>query len=577
MLRDWRLACLVALTAAVVLVQPMLFTHPRLWAEEATLYLKFAYLHSLLDGVLFVPVPELGYLYVAASLPAAVVSRLPLELAAHALTYYAFALWTLLFATVLYGRSLVWNRPHERVAVCLAILGLSFLAPEVWINVTNIQIYVAALVVCVLVGPADGPAGGTGAARRWYGRGVVVFGGLSGLYSVALLPAFVKKALDLKTREATVQAALLGGCAAVQLALFGAARAFSESSSARLAGLPLARRLLFLAYYEFVNPLTGGHGGGAAVRWLGLDAVHVSAEAAAEPAHVLLAVLAAACAAGVILCLWWRPRHAAQTWLFLAFVATVAAVSFGALRGVPGGRYSILPGFILLCMLLHASTLGSPGGRARARAIASKVLLATAILANLGNVSAARRRLSYGGEVPDWRGEVAQWRLDPDRRLRVLPGPGWHLYLPLRESLIELNRALADGLAAGGGHLPELALAPQVLSRLPLEFDVYVDVVLEHPASFRAGRLALDGSRGQVRLAASGGSDAGADRLRLRFAHRPNLRRRFADVLATMRSLESARLEIDTDPPVGARVESICLAGNDLDALFVLDPAVWSR
>jgi hypothetical protein len=205
------------------------------------------------------------------------------------------------------------------------------------------------------------------------------------------------------------------------------------------------------------------------------------------------------------------------------------------------------------------------------------VLLAAAIAANLGNVVAARRWLSYGGEVPDWPGEVAQWRADPDRRLRILPGAAWHLYLPPRERLVELNRALAESLAQGGGRLPELALAPEVLSALPLELDLYAEVVLAEPAVFRGARLELGGTGGTIRLEPEGRPGARSDRLRLRFAHRPNLRRRFHGALATARSLQAARLEIDTDPPVAARVEALCVASNDHDALFVIDPGIWCR
>jgi hypothetical protein len=44
-----------------------------------------------------------------------------------------------------------------------------------------------------------------------------------------------------------------------------------------------------------------------------------------------------------------------------------------------------------------------------------------------------------------------------------------------------------------------------------------------------------------------------------------------------VRHLQGARLEIDADPPVAARVEALHLAAGDHAALFVIDPLVWSR
>ena len=124
----------------------------------------------------------------------------------------------------------------------------------------------------------------------------------------------------------------------------------------------------YLVYFEVIKPLSGGHGAYELLRRLGLaDSLQRRTVEVADPVLVPFALLGAACAAGLLLCLWWKPRPASQTWLLVAFVSTTASVSLGALSGVPGERYSILPGFILLCMVLHvaAPELGTPNAWAR--------------------------------------------------------------------------------------------------------------------------------------------------------------------------------------------------------------------
>src|SRR5215203_5879137 len=83
---------LFLLLVLIFLRAPTLLLEPRLWAEEASLFLHYAYTHGFLDSLLFVPQKAAGYFSLACTLPATIAAHLfPLAYAPVVMTYFSLS------------------------------------------------------------------------------------------------------------------------------------------------------------------------------------------------------------------------------------------------------------------------------------------------------------------------------------------------------------------------------------------------------------------------------------------------------------------------------------------------------
>lgn len=110
-----RWACVLGCAALIALRAPVLVLAPRLWAEEASVYLAYAQSQSFLRSLLFVPTSDFpaGYLNLPANLASTLAAFVfPLELAPAVAMVIAFALQLVPFVIVLWGRSRFWTTPR---------------------------------------------------------------------------------------------------------------------------------------------------------------------------------------------------------------------------------------------------------------------------------------------------------------------------------------------------------------------------------------------------------------------------------------------------------------------------------
>jgi hypothetical protein len=113
--------------------------------------------------------------------------------------------------------------------------------------------------------------------------------------------------------------------------------------------------------------------------------------------------------------------------LALAFGALLVGTSLTAFDGLPGGRYAVLPGIVLLLLVLDCARplrYGAGGWLAIA-------MLAMSLRSGVATYR-EQKHFACDGATSDWRGEVARWRADPDHRLRICPA-SWRIELDAPE------------------------------------------------------------------------------------------------------------------------------------------------
>ncbi len=409
-------------------------------AEEASVYLAYAYDHGVLASLLLVPTSEgpAGYLHLVANITAVIQARLfSLESAAVVSTVVAFLIQLIPFALVLWGSSRVWESQgfpgsaRRRSLACAVLLFGPAISPSVWLSTINAQVFCGIASLLILI---EEPSR-VGHRRRWLYRGLLVFNGFSGPYTALLAPGFVWRAWRMRSREAWLQVVIVGTTGGLQLLCYLYAGLGSELAPDRLTPLSWATAVSSILVFHLFGALVGNELADIVGEPLGLVVLpDYIVPTTSAPWGMLLAAMFILVLAGYGLL---RGR---RSWvleaLLLNFVVMAASLSQLA-HGLPWRRYSVVPGVLFLMVTL----IGSWESERTLRRTACRVLLAISLAFGVATfwrdapMHLQEFTVTNFGKAPgrpDWREEVAAWRRDPAYPLRVWPFAGgrtWKAYL----------------------------------------------------------------------------------------------------------------------------------------------------
>ena len=408
----WRFGVLFCAAVAIVLRAPHLFTEPRFYCEEALEYFVAPQLHGWPEWLFW---PHQGYYSLVPNFACAAAWLVPLEMAPVVTTWVAFGVQLLPIAIVLWSKAPLWSSVQARVASVAALL-VCYGTGETWLSTIMAQYYLG--VAAALIYLDDDTAAER--ARRWFLRGVLLLGGLTGVLSCFLLPLFAWRALRRRHGEPIVHAAILTLCVVVQ----GIAALSYSSLPENIANATLGSRVEIpslvaitaaLANNVFLTNVLGEH---TAARVVSDLATRPLAEGLSSSVFALLVFVPLA---ALLTFLGWGKQRLPILGAFAAVFLVTLSVTMGSKLGVlvPGGgaRYYLIPSALFLVLL--ATCLAQPTSRiGQARRIVAALLIGCALLHGF---------IGYRSVVPDfrewsnWRNEVEQWREQPYHRLHIWP------------------------------------------------------------------------------------------------------------------------------------------------------------
>jgi hypothetical protein len=416
---------ILALSVLVVYARtPILLHRPRFWAEEAVVYFRLAWEGPWLAAL---AAPHNGYLSLVNNVTAAFAANLvPLERAPLVTTLAALLCQLAPIAIILFGRiPLLAGLPRQAVAVLIVLLTPP--SAEVWLNTINSQFHLALATGLLLLEDGEIPS----RAGRILRRCLLAAAGLTGFVSCFLAPLALHRAWATRRREPIIQAGILCAAAALQLSILGT---LGERSTAaeRRGSVNVWTTATTLMTRTVIEPLLGSELGArissGIVAYRRTSRVHADALGVALAAG-LLALLA---------CLLWQPRRRGAAALAGAYLLIAVLSIAGSLTRdkaalisvshVNGGRYFYAPA-VLMSLLVLSALAWNGGTFARMRTLVCGALLALSLVTNARHF---RDNLLVDPRWPDWAVEIAGWRGNPSRELRVWP-PGWTLKLdPVR-------------------------------------------------------------------------------------------------------------------------------------------------
>jgi hypothetical protein len=404
---------------------PMLLLEPRLWAEEASLFLRYAYTHSFLESVTFIP-QNLGYILFVINLPTAIAAHVfPLAYAPAVTTYFSLSILLVLFALILWGHSSVWETIGKKTLACLIILFAPSSTAEVWLNSTNAQVYCGLIAACLLLEDLRAIS----ACRRWTYRVLLGFCGLSGVYTIFFGGMFLIKAWLEKSREALIHVGIVACATLVQVTVFLYAYFSNTLNTKRLASLNLGKAVPGLFLHQFVLPVFGSQGERRLSTTVSV-LVPTSRDFLVSSVPWLTGILAVGYLCVLLYTILPRTHQHSQMLFLGCYVCTAVGTTIFSLHGVPGGRYAVVSGVLLLFMLLNNLQIPPLNLRSMFCAV---FLVWALIVGTMGyRTNGAQDYFVCNADCPKWADELQRCELTSECVLTVWPYPRWKFLWPAR-------------------------------------------------------------------------------------------------------------------------------------------------
>ena len=398
------LFCLVALTLVVlafVVRSPEVFSSPRFWAEEGSLWFREAYQSGFIEHLFFLPQRTAGYFLIGPNLSTALGAHaVDIEYAPYITLAFSLLIQLMPFAIVLTGSSKLWDTPLRKFFVCLIILFAPSNSIEAWLNTINSQVYSGLTVACILLEPTRSFT----KLRTIIFCLILTFSGLNGIYATFLAPCFLIKCFRERSKASVALLMCSWITALVQVGAFLYLLRTQALSSKKFSQGP-AIKFDQIVIHHWLVPILGNWAG----RYFNIFSRY------SDNLFLL-------CAGVLTAITFWKRKDRKEELLllFLGFLIVSFLTAFASVGGVPGGRYGVLPGYLFLLLLYTQIDIKL----APKRSFFVAFLLITSLFHGLRiyrQPYSTNRQKCPPVHCPRWSEEVETWRKDPTYLPRIWP------------------------------------------------------------------------------------------------------------------------------------------------------------
>ena len=394
---------------------PELFSYPRFFAEEGSLYFSYAYSHSWLNNLL---TPQHGYYTVYNSIVTSLAKLPSIDNAPLVTIFTAFVVQVAVSLYVIWGGISILDNLAKKIIVALIIPICSF--PHVWLTTIGIHFWLPVVTFFILIS-SDTADRKNSIFRACF----LVLSGLTGVISCFMTPLFMLRTYRDKSKEYLKYSIILTCCSLMQIYVF-LHEYFTQS-------VELAHRFkgnsfipVFIKYiiYQFSIPLFGrGIFQHESVIKINNIISMVSTKLfnhdyfentiAATPfvlGMIILLTMTTICVK--------NSKQVEYTLMLLAFiiVSTISTVASERMSGGP--RYTFVPTVIMFTVFAASINI-----RTIKNALCNigLYLMLLALFFNIREFRAITNMI-YNTEYPVWKKEVEVWRmLGEAYPIRILP------------------------------------------------------------------------------------------------------------------------------------------------------------
>lgn len=430
---NYKLALFLLFVGLIFFRAPILLLEPRLWAEEASLYMVHSMHSDWIDGIFFSPKYTAGYFALSCSLPATIAAHSPLRLAPFITTYFSLLVFLLLIVKVIWNDSDLFKPNINKLVICCIIL---FFPPgsagEVWLNATNLQVYCACISLIILLSESENKT----RIRLPINVGLLIFCGLSGPYSIFLGPAFFYRLLKKRNLEALIYSLAIGLTGLIQVSLYFYLKHEHFLSAKKTGAISFAKTFVGMFRFHIVEPILGMEFGGMLLNAIGFSTIYHDN---IVDNHLQIAGILSAIIIAILFSLTWKKNYQHKL-LMICFLSVSMLTAIFATHNVPHNRYTFFPSVILGLILMSSSWKFEW----KPKIVLSSLLLFCGLFFGLLEFRSFRDTEYFGKSTPrpEWSKQIKAWEKDPMKKLTIWPYPRWKFNLPKKSEIGKMRKSI---------------------------------------------------------------------------------------------------------------------------------------
>jgi len=412
---------LLGSAAVMILRAPGFFLEPRIWAEEGTVYMAYAYNHSFWQALV---APHQGYYGLFPNLATILALAFGVEHAPTVTTWLSFGAQLLPIAIIAWSNGSIWRVWYRRLLGVLVVL-FAASSGEVWLNTINAQFYFNIAVFLLLLEDSRTFV----KWRRWLYAFILAFSALTGAVSCFMLPMYILKAIWERSRGSVLQAGILSLGTLVQVMAWWSSRDANLGLPSRLGNLDYPSLIAVIVNRTVVAPILG-----QSLAGLTAELLMAVRTAGGAVYNLLTAGLSIGFLALLIALCWRNPK---QGILMAGSYLLVVSLSIATALVAPGDpkfllvypygaiRYFYSPSVMLL--LLLTANIDLPAPKPRWLTWFSLILLLAGLVSGAWHYAGDIEQFR-GANWPNWSWEINRWKADPEHEVRIWPPP-WTMKL----------------------------------------------------------------------------------------------------------------------------------------------------
>lgn len=190
---------------------PQLFSYPRFFAEEGSLYFSYAYSHSWINNLL---TPQHGYYTLYHSVVTSLAKLPTIENAPLVTTSAAFIVQVVVSYYALWGNIPIFDNVIKKSIVALLIPLVSF--PHIWLTTIGIHFWLPVITFFILISANNN----TPKYHIWLKALFIAISGLTGVVACFMTPLFIVRTYVDKSKEYLVYTLILFFSSMLQLSIY---------------------------------------------------------------------------------------------------------------------------------------------------------------------------------------------------------------------------------------------------------------------------------------------------------------------------------------------------------------------
>ena len=344
---------LIFLLILIYYRSPFIFYSGRFFSLDLFYHLQISSL-SIMDSLFYIDYSA-RYLNLISNISSIISTRFfDLYNAQYTAVYLSLVTYLIILYHILFKELSLFTKPYQKYFFATLIILSPVMNFEIWLNAINLQVYFGILTLIIFFLNQE-------KINKSLTYILLIVGGLSGVYSCALFPIFFLRYLKKKNRLDLISSLILILCSIIQIFIIYLSKSEFELNSANTA------MVLSFSQYEAISYLYNiiiRSFFGSSLPGFFLDLFNLDLNKVLNNKEInnLLFYLSILIFILLILIIVWAIKSFKKKedtdqffYLLISFLLISFVVVFGGVSISLHGRYSAIPGMILILMVLYIS------------------------------------------------------------------------------------------------------------------------------------------------------------------------------------------------------------------------------